>query len=482
MIHQIRNLKNIYDLMALCCEAVMLDAQYDYNSGVAVKYMCEVNEIFAEYSAKCSHLSKRQAFEALKCGITEYLKKGADKDRIFAIVLVIDDREAPVVTERVTAAKSLIEYEALNIQYTDQVKIVPRKVDGFWDRVQKMKGKDGYPPLRKNREYNSRGIDYHLKNFYVWLKKEFDQKPVVLYRASKDSLLQQHFFGRMQISVGIVPLTKVHIKHIFEINCEDRKFEIKGLKRKEKAGKQKDEPEENLGKRYEEVYSRLAGRRLDFLLFPEMLMTEEILNKKEPPKAGTAVLTVNGSIWKDCTNQSIMTDGQGKKILSHLKKGLFEYENEEDGKKYLEHLNQWENKGYSILEIENFGRIGIAICKDVLEPDIRAMYKRLNINILLVPAYSPSSDFHSEARELAEQIGCVVVMVNSCGAMKKQGAEIGFICMPAKLGTERSSVIKIFDNQCCWGGCGNGCNDKTATIYFNQFIMYGDRTSFRVGD
>jgi hypothetical protein len=468
VVGQIKCLKNIYDLLALCCEVTMLYTDYDYNSGGPLKYTGELQDVFSQYDVECKKGYKKHAFEHLKKGIEEFLGREANVDRLFAIALVIDDRIEPRLAERSGTGEEFIEYEGLNRQYTDQVLVTPKKVNSFFDEVQSRKDENGYAPFREPRESSIEDIDYQIKNYSVRYKKSFEEHPVRFFRASRDSLLYSHFSGHMQLSIGMVPLTHVHIKDIFEIECENGNFEIHGMKSSPK----------DLNKRYERTWEGLAGRTLDCLILPEMLMTEEILECLRSSPGPEAYLTVNGSVWKNCTNYSILTDVNGKEIFHYFKKALFKYK--KDGKEYLEHLYSKKNKGYTVLEIENFGRIGIAICKDLLKPDVRTMYKRLNINLLFVPAYSPSMDMHSEACELAEQLGCVVIMVNSCGAMEKKGGEIGYVCMPAKQGNERSSLMKKISCGACEANCRNGCSGVFLELYFDKMVLHEDKLSFGI--
>lgn len=358
---QIKNLRNIYDLLALCCEATLLCPDYDYNSGAPCKYMDEADIIFLNYCHECKRSYKKHAFELLKRDIVKYLNKGAGLDRALAIALVIDNRILPKIVEKYSTADKWIAYQSLNQQYRNRIMVIPRKVKSFFDIVQSKKDENGHSPFRKNREIHS----------------------------------------------------------------------LKG--------------------RYEATTGKMPDKKLDFLIFPEMLMTDELMDYAKAHINPKAFITVNGSIWKECINKSIMTDFHGTEIFTYFKKALFEYH--KDGKDYLEHLNPEENKAYAILEIENFGRISIAICKDLLEPDIRNMLRKINLNFLCIPAYSPSTDLHSEAHELAEQTGCITIIVNSCGALENAKNEVGFICMPAKEDENRSSVIKTFHNSCCYDNC-----------------------------
>lgn len=471
IINQIKNLKNMYDLLALCCLVTMQQKpDYDFNNVNIFKYAERLEEIFSIYDVECEREYKKRAFEHFKVRLKEYLEEGTEPDKLFAIALEIDNRIKPIVVEKHSTASKFLPYYALNKQYCNKICIIPRTINSFLDKVQSVKNKEGYSPLRERRENNQRGIDYKIKNYYIWDQQDIKNNPLTIYRVSKNSTLYSHFSNRMQISIGIVPLTCKNIENIFDIVCEQGKFEITGIKEKEKKF---------LSNRYENIYERTKGRELDFLIFPEMLMTDDILDYIKTFINKNAFLTINGSIWKDGTNKSVLTDVQGEEVLSYLKKAW--YIHKKDGKAYQEHLDTNKNKGYVILEIENYGRIGIAICKDLLSLSVREIYKRLNINLLFVPAYSHSLDLQSESRELAEQLNCIVVVTNSCGALEDvKGKDIGFLCLPAIREKDRDSIIKKYNNQCCYKNCNNGCEGKIFSIHFDKFLSYEGYSSFKV--
>lgn len=79
---------------------------------------------------------------------------------------------------------------------------------------------------------------------------------------------------------------------------------------------------------------------------------------------------------------------------------------------------------------------------------------------------------------MAEQLGCVVIMVNSCGAMEKKGGEIGYVCMPAKEGNARSSLMKKIYCRECEANCRNSCSGVFFEIYFDRLVLYGEKLSF----
>ena len=467
IVNEIDCLKNVYDLLALSCEITMLCGNYDYNSGNFIKYTHELQGMFSQYDMDCENTYKKKAFARLKKNIAEFLSMDRNEDRIFAIALMIDDRIKPEIVEKSSTGEDFIEYSELNRQYTDKVRVTPKKVHSFFDQVQSRKDENGHAPFRKPREFCIEDIDYQIKNYTIWYEKSFHEHPIQFYRASKDGLLYSHFSGRMQLSVGMIPVTCTHIEDIYAIECENGHFEIHGTKKC---------PKEDMKQRYEKIWKGLTGKKSDCLILPEMLMTEEIMDYLRLDFKPMAYLTINGSIWKDCTNRSIITDIHGNDIFHYFKKASFLYA--KDGEEYLEHLNSSKNKGYTILEIENFGRIGIAICKDLLKPDVRTMYKKLNINLLFVPAYSPSVDMDSEAHELAEQLGCVVIMLNSCGALKKKNCEIGYVCMPAKKGDSRSSFMKKIYRKECIDNCSNGCDGIFFEINFDRLVLHEEKLSF----
>lgn len=68
-------------------------------------------------------------------------------------------------------------------------------------------------------------------------------------------------------------------------------------------------------------------------------------------------------------------------------------------------------------------RVGIAICKDILDDNVRALYARHGVNLLLVPALSVKTrDFATAAAALVKSNQTVTLMAN--GVLKHDGAAV----------------------------------------------------------
>ena len=80
------------------------------------------------------------------------------------------------------------------------------------------------------------------------------------------------------------------------------------------------------------------------------------------------------------------------------------------------------------MDIEGVGRIGIAICKDLLNEKVKLFHKYMGTDFLIVPAYTDSMDLQSSAQELSKEYNCVVIVANACSAVEKpESNRIGFL-------------------------------------------------------
>ena len=139
------------------------------------------------------------------------------------------------------------------------------------------------------------------------------------------------------------------------------------------------------------------------------------------------------------------------------------------------------------MDIEKFGRIGICICKDILNEDVKLFHKYMKTNLLLIPAYSNSMDLQSGAGELSRDYQCIVVVANACSALKEEEAEsngqrLGFISIPAKkqIHNDRTELIKMYYKNDCADACQHRCIGKQININFEQEKEYDIGTSFKI--
>ena len=95
----------------------------------------------------------------------------------------------------------------------------------------------------------------------------------------------------------------------------------------------------------------------------------------------------------------------------------------------------------------------------------------MKTNILIVPAFTASGDLESSARNLSEEYNCIVVLANSCSALpvRQKDQKIGFVSLPAKKETSRTSIVKYYKVGTCQKDCSNVCNGQLITIEFTDF-------------
>ena len=174
-----------------------------------------------------------------------------------------------------------------------------------------------------------------------------------------------------------------------------------------------------------------------------------------------------------------MTDGNLDEIFSYYKKEP--YKHKINGKTYTEHLDLTKNKEFDLLEIPGIGRVGVCICKDLINENVKMFHRYFGTNLLIVPAYTSSNDLLSSAKNLAEEFNCIVVVANACSAIgNKQKNCIGFLSLPAKKDTTRTSLVREYGNKDCAGECIRGCCGKLFSILFEKVEQYDGVISFKV--
>lgn len=478
MLEQIQKLTSIYDLFALFSSYILNsckkksyefkifpDSDYSMVEAAIITYKCEKEQ-----------RGHRKAIENLKKYLVEFMNSEINIEKCFAVVKYIDEYIEMEMYDRLIGSTGIIEYVAINQQYLDQVRILPNIKETLLTRGEEeiSSSRDQkYSMLRKRRKYHCSSLDENVLNYIIWGKDKIDKYPMKIYRLTEKSPIYEHFCKQKQVVFGIVPITNKSIYDILDIQYDKNAFYVNGMRQ---------EAEEELKSKYLNIFDRCNN--IDFLIFPEMLMTEDIIcSISEKKKVNEPQIIINGSIWRDYINKSIITDGKGNDIFSYCKKETFELNKGNDI--YTEYLDKNENKEYSILEIDGVGRIGIAICKDLINEDVKNFHKHIGTSILIVPAYTPSLDLQSSARELAEDYHCVVVLANACSALaekmeKNFDKRIGFIAIPAKTESDRTAIIKMYYMNECRKECNKKCIGKKITIDFFNVGNYNGTESYLI--
>ncbi len=225
------------------------------------------------------------------------------------------------------------------------------------------------------------------------------------------------------------------------------------------------------------VFLNSIDTDIDFLILPEMLMTEHIFNNiKNIIIEKKIKFMFCGSIWKD--NNNICTVlYEGETVFSYNKKVPFELKynrnqlqsvikkcSDKQQREVLEDIlktHSFENNNYvifrekleknddlHIIDINTFGRVSTFICRDIDNDSFINVSKLLLNDFIILPACSPSMDLCNNAVHLAERYHSTTIMCNTCSALchnKRELTEnirkekaIGFIITPSKTGSERN--------------------------------------------
>lgn len=480
MIEQLRKIDKIYDLLALCASYILFmnkKIPYEFALFDDEEFDC-IYDAVERYCCECQEKGHKKAFEELKEYIISFMVPEVTVEKCFAVVKYIDELVEVQINSKLLGGTQIIKYESLNEQYKDRVRIIPKMKGTFLDRGDlqfKSISDNKYSLFRDRRECACSCLDRETSNYMIWDKEHIEKYPMWIYRLDEKNPIAKQFYEREQITLGIVPLTNKKLNDLLEVKCEKRGFYIERML---------EAAEEDLKSRYENICSRCENEDIDFLVFPEMLMTENIISSiKKDYKRRSPRIIINGSIWKDFVNKTVITDGRGENIFYYCKKEPFKFQ--KDDREYKECLDQSKNRQYSVMEIEGLGRIGIGICKDLINEEVKLFHKYIGTDMLIIPAYTKSMDLQASAEELSQEYNCVVVVANACSALDEaedlvSNRRIGFITLPAKRDAVRSSIIVRYIQNECIKKCKDRCVGKKIIIDFYKTKIYETRISYEV--
>lgn len=480
MIEHLRRIDKIYDLFALCASYILNgfdEDPYEFATFNDEEYDC-VFDAVERYCCERQEKGRKKAFDELKDYIISFMVPEVTVEKCFAVVKYIDELVEVEINDSLLSGKHIIKYSSLNDQYKDCVRIIPKIKETFLDRgnIQfRSISNDKYSLFRERRECACSLLDKETLNYMIWDKEHIKRFPMYIYRIDDKNPIFKHFHETEKIVFGIVPFTNKNLEDLLQVKYERKAFYIEQMY---------EEAERDLKDRYENVCKRCEKEDIDFLVFPEMLITEKIIsalkgrNQVESPR-----IIINGSIWKDFVNKSVVTDGNGREIFSYCKKEPFKFP--QGNTEYKEYLDQKQNSEYSIMEVEGFGRIGIGICKDLINEEVKMFHKYIGTDILIVPAYTKSMDLQASAEEMSQEYNCVVVVANACSALdsSKEGVfngRIGFITIPAKQETDRSKIIIRYTQNKCIEECDCKCIGKKILIDFYNTQTYDEGISYDI--
>lgn len=459
MVVENENIRSIYDLFAMCCAKALEyceekelippshDEEYENIQGAVATYMCDKD-----------FEGRKRALSTLLSDLVDIVGIECTSEQAFKIALCIDENvhiEEPVSED---AFSSFVTYSSLNQYLCNEVRIFPMLESTFASKLSRLyseKDSRGYELFRKNKPTPTSAISAYFKNYIIMDKGNINIHPLKIVRVKQNSELCQRLSEKGTITFDLVPMTQVNIEQIGNMKYDDTYFWMEGMRQEQEA---------RLLEKQKNYFENPNRKQADFVVFPEMLFTDALLeNSKKRAKYDEIV--VNGSIWKEFKNKSIVSMGQNK-VMEHYKRYPFEYK--KDGKVYIERLALLERslKDFWILESEGFGRVAVGICRDLDNEATRSLWETMHTNILIIPAYTPSHDMEQSARSMASLHNMIVVLNNACAALSKLTSEqpgnglqerIGFVALPGKNKKDRISYVEYYQKGDKCANCEKVC-------------------------
>jgi len=514
---------DIYDIMARCYLYMKNDKTFDFN------------DIDSEEQES---IDNKMISKEIKLVIKAYLERKSAKDpdanlflinslkqlnsewvfgseECYQIIRTIDNNIGYSVNEINLYDSFFNTYRSLNTELNNKVRIFPIITDNYRNTINKYYRKAHEQDfLRKRIAYDSRSINKMLENYIFMDDSDFQQYTPVIHELINYECFMEHIEDDY-MTVAIFPVTSVNLNDILKVKYSKNYFEIKDM----------DEDYENMIiDRCNRFIKSLTGT-IDFLLFPEMLMTPKIIAEIEKNiEHCTAEIrfVIYGSQWKSGCNISEVKY-RGENLFSYFKKIPFEISLDKKGLENLKNnckdvnqkkllhsilmnhdfdknekkIFQEKLKGLSddnnqvhIIDINKLGRIFVFICKDVNDPKYTNTVKILHGDILFVPACSPSMDLNSVPKEMAELFHCTTFMCNTCASLCdgikdrknkiNKKARIGFITTPEKAGSERedNNIFYCFDKSC--ENCDKTCLGRIYNMNISSFIEEDNTVSMDI--
>lgn len=330
----------------------------------------------------------------------------------------------------------------------------------------------------QNRDaYSSYSIFYYLRNFYYFHQNDVRDFTVENILMPKKLFRRAIRKGEFQVMVSSVTCEQVVETTKPYTRSGSQFISIEPME----LGKEK-----RIKKKVLEVVELAARQEVDMLIFPEMLGTENIVEKiahtlderEDIPDNTFPVLTMCPTIWKEHRNFCRVLNDMGAAICEQQKHygvdlpdhicrdhngGL--KKNKGQKRHYVKEDIKSNQKIY-ILHCYGIGRLAVAICKDfIMTAYLRMLVEKLKVSLIVVPSFT-CNDYQFE-RMIPKYgiLDCNVIWLNTCSARwlndeGKMAAAVTRAFLPSQKGVdEQQKGIKDF--------CGNEykCKEKCIHTY-----------------
>lgn len=367
------------------------------------------------------------------------------------------------------------EYRALNTNYKETGVFIFKKADSFIiDCInQTICDKNGYG-LRRPKEHKN-GM-YNLDTIKICYREELQGMEVIFKTIPKNNTISNQLINDKKLYVALCPFVANPLQDILKQETSKNTFWFTEAINYGKT-------EEYINRYFTNLTNALLSKA-DIIVFPEMLLTEEICEQLpariQELKIMDTKIIVAGTLSRMGKNTCLVYNNFGKLLLYQTKKHAYK-----DRKSNL--LEKIEtNHIISILDIEYLGRLLVYICKDIDFGKMNAIGKLLENNIILMPTYSKSLDIETSASTKALEELCITFMSNSCSAfnyyhsveeyvndINRYKRAIGAVIFPAKT-KDGQRAMHIYnycqDKQCI--NCHKSCSFFMVEMNFNESAFY----------
>lgn len=395
-----------------------------------------------------------------------YLKKTFGFEEFYTIIQSIDSRCS--YNEKKMFQKEVNVYEGINISKDYGLSIFPilkNTALGVFNesliQYEKSAGKR-QKGLRKREKLNNDRINDYLDNYAIVKDEPYK---IILYTLNECFNFFKNSNDINTFSVNVIPVLNFSTEKIFKFR--ENTIDIETVN---------DEYKSQVVEIYKSILKK--NNQNDLIIFPELFLTGMDLNEIYDLIKNTTYdyskIFVLGSRSEQGSNKCIVVTSNGTVLFEQHKKTPYTKEGKFEN---LENSDQIIN----IIDILPVGRIGIVICKDILNSDIKNYFKILNVDIIIVVSYSPSLNMKSASEELAKANWCITIMCNSCSAINEEqnyNKRIGYITLPAKKDTYSDYYTEFYTNERC-NKCKD-CEGHSINIIYNEVRLYNDKLSIKI--
>lgn len=379
-------------------------------------------------------------FARLACFLDQS-KKGVeeDKQRLLCLLQKLDIG----LSERILSGNDYLlrntGINCLNTNYGETCIMLLPRCQCLWERNS------------RGRQYGT-GLMNDIKSLYYIRREDMGQ-----YELTNIFLRKTFFQGKKSIKCGMSPVTN---QNVLKISYREREgavyFAIDGLNK------------ENIVRNNVKcIMQRAKEEGVNILIFPEMIGMDGMQADcrqlyEENWDAGRPEIIVFPSMWKECTNTSVITGADASEIGRQQKQNPYQRYVEEYNTEAIEDLNP--DRKIVLLHIESIGRIAVVICKDFLIREYRRrILDALKATLIIVPSFSTGNfDFRQVMGE-CKQYDCGVIWLNCCGAMHLEGVkesnfkDIGYLQFSGKLTDCIGSISIEEESRCNKKTCKENC-------------------------